>query len=189
MGQVSVGGVKTSMIDTQLWAPVAYGPHGNAHILNTPVFILAWDLIGREGKFRKFDWTLKLDVDAVIVVQRMKSVLMSHAPDQEVVLWNTPQDAVGNLLHGPVEVLSQAAVEAYFIGQEKCKQNVNYAKEGEDYYLGFCMKYLKVQGVYEARLLQDAYMWGKRHVDCNTQHAVFHPVKNAGELSACVNLI
>merc|ERR1711979_149297 len=46
-----------------------------------------------------------------------------------------------------------------------------------------------VRGEYADLLLQDAYMWGQRHVDCNTQHAVYHPVKTVRELQQCVNLI
>lgn len=180
---------QVSQIRAWLWSSVAHGPHGTAHVLNTAVFIKAWHLICSEGLYKKYDWTLKLDVDALIVVPRVRSILVNHDARQAIVMWNAAHDAVGNFLHGPVEALSRAAVESYSRGAQYCAQHVDYEREGEDYFLGVCLRELKVQGVYEPMLLHDAYMKGQRYVNCNTQHAVFHPLKSPEELQSCVNVV
>mmetsp|Transcript_82343 Transcript_82343/g.191203 ORF Transcript_82343/g.191203 Transcript_82343/m.191203 type:complete len:696 (+) Transcript_82343:76-2163(+) len=181
--------IPVSVIQAQLWAAIGYGPHGHPHALNTPVFIKAWNLIVKEGYHKKYDWTAKLDVDAIIIVPRMRVLLGNLHAQQAVYLLNAAVDAVGNFLHGPVEVLSREAVEVYGRGADRCKRHVDYSREGEDYYLNFCLKFLNVLGVQEMRLLQDAYAWGQKHVSCNTQQAVFHPVKSVEEVVACVNQI
>merc|ERR1719323_830514 len=181
--------IPVSIIHADLWSKIGYGAHGHAHALNTPVFIKPWGLIVREGHYKKYRWTVKLDVDAVLVVPRLRALLRSKPSDRPVYLLNAPDDQVGNFLHGPVEVLNELAVEAYRKGAARCRDHVDYSREGEDYFLNFCLKYLGVAGVREMRLLQDAYMWGQKHVTCNTGHAVFHPTKSVEEVAACVSRI
>lgn len=182
-----------SVINGSLWVPLSRGPHGHLHALNTPVFQAAWELIFKDGAYKRFDWTLKLDVDAVIIAPRVR-LLLRDRPRRDgkyepMYLLNAGQDALGNLLHGPVEVLSSAAMAIFENGAQRCRNEVDRTKEGEDWYLNMCLQLLKVPGVQELRLLQDAYMWGKTHVDCNSDHAVFHPVKSTGEWVACVQQI
>jgi len=90
------------------------------------------------------------------------------------------------LLHGPAEVLSTSAMNRFKVGIGQCRELMNSSQMGEDLWLNKCLQLLKVPGVQELRLLQDAYMWGKTHVDCQTDQAVFHPLKTAQEWSRCV---
>mmetsp|Transcript_34995 Transcript_34995/g.81177 ORF Transcript_34995/g.81177 Transcript_34995/m.81177 type:complete len:682 (+) Transcript_34995:81-2126(+) len=188
--EVMASQVRVSMIQGMLWAKLTKGPEGAWHALNTPVFIKAWQVILSEGIYKRYDWTLKLDVDAVIVPPRVK-LLLKNRPRQgdryaPLYLLNTGVDATGNFLHGPVEVLSQAAVDAYGIGAQRCQTQVDYTNEGEDWYLNACLKLIGVPGVLEKKLLKDAYMWGKKKVTCNSKEAVFHPAKTTERWVSCV---
>lgn len=185
--------VQVSTIEGSIWVPVVYGSHGHPHVLNTPVFQKAWDVIFRDGTYQHYDWTLKLDVDAVIVPPRVRSLLWwrpKHDGQYDsAYLLDTGTDALGNLLHGPVEVLSATAMEVFRAGANRCRKDVDSSKWGEDFYLNSCLIFLGVPGVKELRLLKDAYMWGQKHVDCSSGEAVFHPLKTSEEWARCVQQI
>lgn len=191
--QVMASKVPVTTINAQLWAPMQPGSHGHMHALNTPVFIEAWESILNNGEYKSYDWTLKLDVDAVIVPTRVKALLVNrpkvNGGYSPMYLLNTGADDTGNFLHGPVEVLSKAAVDAYGAGKGQCKQQVDFSREGEDWFMNACMVMLKVPGVKELRLLQDAYIWGAREVECTSHHAVFHPAKTVSRWVRCVKQV
>jgi len=181
-------------IDGWTWMPARYGPHGHPHVLNTPVFQKAWDVIFAKGTYKYYDWTLKLDVDAVIVPPRVRNLLQwrpkdSHGRYKPMYILNAGSDDLGNLLHGPVEALSAAAVEAFAAGADRCRREINGTQSGEDFYVNRCMQLLKVPGVLDMRLLKDAYMWGQKHVECYSNEAVFHPLKSTWEWANCVKQI
>lgn len=175
----------------ETWAPARRGSDGRTHVQNTPVFQKAWEVLFHDGTFRQHDWTLKLDVDAVAIPQRVRVVLGGHKRDADgrykpLYIQNAATDAKGNLLHGPVEALSSAAVEIYALGANRCRSQVT-AKSApeEDLYLNNCLKLLGVPAYKDLRLLRDAYVFGKSHVDCSGGEAVFHPLRSAEEWSAC----
>jgi hypothetical protein len=182
--------IPVSVIQGSMWVPLTYGPHGHAHALNGQVFRRAWDLLFLDGAYEKYDWTIKLDVDAVIIPPRVRFLLRDRPKRDGVYepmyLLNAGQDAVGNLLHGPAEVLSTSAMKRFKVGIGQCRELLNSSQMGEDLWLNKCLQLLKVPGVQELRLLQDAYMWGKKHVECQTDQAVFHPLKTPQEWSRCV---
>jgi len=186
--------VQVLTIDGWIWVPVRYGPHGHPHVLNTPVFQKAWDVIFAKGTYKDYDWTLKLDVDAVIVPPRVRNVLRwrpkdSHGRYKPMYILNAGEDALGNLLHGPIEALSRAAIEAFASGADRCRREISSTQSGEDFYVNRCMQLLKVPGVQDMRLLKDAYMWGEKHVECSSNEAVFHPLKSTSEWANCVKQI
>lgn len=183
---------QVSIITTSMDPPFIRGKMGKLHALNTPIFTKAWDLILFDGRFRNYDWTVKLDVDAVMVAPRVRWILLPHLmPNAKIYMQNVgPEpDLTGNHLHGPLEVLSKAAVEAYGAGAQRCKLEDFSTEHGEDYYLNFCLLLLDVRGIVEPRLLQDAYQWGATAVDCTSEHACFHPVKTLVAWNSCVNQI
>jgi len=186
--------VQVFKIDGWIWTPLHYGPHGNPHVLNTRVFQKAWNVIFAKGTYKHYDWTLKLDVDAVIVPPRVRNVLRWRPKDSRgrykpLYILNAGTDAVGNLLHGPVEALSAAATEVFAAGADRCRKEINAAWSGEDFYVNRCMQLLKVPSVQDMSLLKDAYMWGQKHVECSSNEAVFHPLKTTWEWARCVNQI
>jgi len=195
------GRINVSVVDANLWVKLQQGPPGwdpsspwkgtQKHLVNAPVFVKVWDKIFRDGEFRKYDWTLKLDADAFIVPMRLRTLLAFYTqhPSSSLYLLNSARDMYGNFLHGPVEALTKAAMEVYKSGAEKCKKEVDTAGKGEDWYLGLCLQHLAVRGVKELRLLEDAYMWGSRHVSCDTPFATFHPLKSIDEWERCLKQV
>jgi len=186
--------INMSTISGDIWAPAARGPHGHKHVQNAPAFKNAWDAVFRDGNYRDFDWTLKLDVDAVVLPDRVRTLLSWHQRDQHgsfapLYLENTASDSLGNFLHGPIEALSFGAMQLYGKGRDHCVNQAGSNKWGEDFYLDKCLKLLKVPAFRELRLLKDAYMWGQRYIDCNTQEAVFHPLKSVDDYVRCLQQV
>jgi len=194
--------IPVSIVDVNLWVKLQPGPmywdaamnawvHGSKHLVNAPVFIDVWDKIFSDGEYTKYDWTIKLDVDAFPVPMRLKEVLRGYTqhPSQPMYMQNTAADVYGNFLHGPIEVLSKAAMDVYKKGVGSCKKDVVSSDKGEDWYLSLCLQYLKVPGVRELRLLSDAYMWQSKYVPCDTPFATFHPLKDRANWKRCLQQV
>eukprot|EP00413_Alexandrium_margalefii_P047694 CAMPEP_0204597770 /NCGR_PEP_ID=MMETSP0661-20131031/53976_1 /ASSEMBLY_ACC=CAM_ASM_000606 /TAXON_ID=109239 /ORGANISM="Alexandrium margalefi, Strain AMGDE01CS-322" /LENGTH=475 /DNA_ID=CAMNT_0051608469 /DNA_START=34 /DNA_END=1461 /DNA_ORIENTATION=+ len=196
------GRIRVSVVEANLWAQLKRGPPGwdpsspnpgrpAKHLVNAPIFVKVWDTIFSDGMFMDYDWTLKLDADTFIVPARLRTLLgfVTQLPSSPLYLQNTDADMYGNFLHGPVEALSKAAMEVYRTGAERCKKEVDYSDKGEDWYLGLCLQHLGVQGSKELRLLNDAYMWGSHHAECDAPFAAFHPFKSAEAWDRCLKQV
>merc|ERR1719166_870958 len=53
-------------------------------ILNTRIFMNAWDYLDRDGRFRNYDWVVKVDPDAVFFPSRLREHLDAKAPHKKV---------------------------------------------------------------------------------------------------------
>uniref|UniRef100_A0A7S0FZA1 Hexosyltransferase n=1 Tax=Pyrodinium bahamense TaxID=73915 RepID=A0A7S0FZA1_9DINO len=194
--------IPVSVVNISIWVKLQQSPpfwdpatnawkQGDKHLANAPVFVEAWDKIFSGGEYSKYDWTVKLDVDAFPVPQRIRAMLRDHTkhPSWNMYMQNTAADRYGNFLHGPIEVLSKAAMDAYSDGAGRCKREVYFRDKGEDWYLGLCLQHLGVPGVRELRLLDDAYMWNSAHVNCDTSFATYHPLKDLDSWNSCLQQV
>ncbi|CAE7377459.1 unnamed protein product [Symbiodinium natans] len=119
---------KVHVINKNLYVPMVRGPAGHdssspqtdpnsplyegkkaimKHLVNAPVFKDVWQSIFDIGAFGNFDYTCKLDVDAVIVPKRLSGMLSARPGDEEEYFLNAYHDMYGNFLHGPVELISK----------------------------------------------------------------------------------
>ncbi|CAE7753619.1 unnamed protein product [Symbiodinium pilosum] len=169
------------------------------HLANTPVFKEVWQTIFDLGNFEKYDYTCKLDIDAVIVPQRLSGMLASRPVRPEFFL-NSLHDMYGNFLHGPVELISKLGMYAYRDAKEQCFKKIDVQLYGEDFWANKCWSLLGIPVVktLEMPLLYDEYEWGKsafHHCDAlnpdpavfhqNQYFGVYHPRKNMEDWLAC----
>jgi hypothetical protein len=111
--------------------------------LNTQIFMEAWQLVLKDGRFRSHDWIVKVDVDAVFFPERLKDVLRDFWPGQNLYLNNCHKYGWDSM-YGSLEVVSRAALEMYLAGWKKCKAGLKWHGWGEDLFLKSCLNMLGV---------------------------------------------
>lgn len=159
--------------------------------LNSLVFIAVWRKVIEERRHHKHDWLVKVDPDAVFFSDRLREVLVDHK-------------GVGYVsnckygLHGPIEVLSRAAVHTlekdyersrHGSRPERCVRGVDITVWGEDYFLDQCLK-----GVHGVSHSLDDRLMCESHCDCPdwywckhaTKWVTFHPFKRVDWYRQCM---
>lgn len=146
------------------------------HILNTEVFVKAFEAVRRDEKFKASDWVVKVDPDAVFFPQRLKQHILKVAPARGGALYFINCKASFGLF-GALEVFSKRAMETYSDGVHHCKAKLDWKEWGEDLWMRRCMDLLQVQQVKDFELLSDAYCGGEQPSPCASHRVAFHPFK------------
>jgi hypothetical protein len=182
-------GVTTLKVDSDLKA--VYG--GEFYTaLNTWIFLKVWDKVIDDGTYADYDWTVKVDPDAVFFPSRLRASLVAHNE-----LENPGGVYINNCkygLHGPIEVFSANAVKAFARGRFECVQHIDTdcdggpCEWGEDLFLDECLhKVLNVtRDDIMDLMIETACDPPGGEVDCKTgRAAVYHPFKSTDEWSSC----
>mmetsp|Transcript_27883 Transcript_27883/g.88182 ORF Transcript_27883/g.88182 Transcript_27883/m.88182 type:complete len:633 (-) Transcript_27883:144-2042(-) len=155
--------------------------------LNTPVFVAVWRKIQYTGRYKYHDWVIKVDPDTVFLPTRLRRALADgEFREAEInngaIIYNC-----GYALHGPIEVVSQRAMDVFTSNMAQCS-----TKPQEDFFLSDCTRSLGVQAHFRADCLadrgcqlednsaKDPNWW-----QCQSGHAAFHPFKTSEELEGC----
>jgi hypothetical protein len=228
----AVDGMKDNfgIVDTDLFVKQVQGPRGfdpsspqtlqgsgqflhasAKHLANTPVFQKVWDKVFELGRWQDYEWTIKLDVDAVPLPVRLHNYLKKRPqrtlawdpkiPGEELpykaeYLFNARHDMYGNFLHGPAEAVSRGAMQMFRRGRGRCKKAIPPMEFGEDFYLNKCLELLGIPSVKAAEvpLLYDTYEWGEvAQTGCSAQKVngklqnfgVYHAHKNITDWLDC----
>jgi hypothetical protein len=172
------------------------GEFGTA--LNKDIFAIVWKKVFDDGKYRNFDWTVKVDPDAVFFAERLKTSLYQHPIVQGgLYIVNCPMG-----LHGPLEVFSQEAVTSLVQRWDECEGHFNQmcsgdCQWGEDMWVDQCLsKVLNVRCEHDNRLLIEDHCdppagW----LDCpatlrladGSQPVSLHPFKTQERYEQCYN--
>lgn len=152
---------------------------------NAKLFMKAWDTIIANGRFRDFDWTIKVDPDAVLIAWRVRDHMRAHVGESVYVVNcnKFPSSPNFPMMFGAVEVFSAAAMNAYAAGSWKCGQQLPWGSWGEDYYMTHCMDFLGVGRIGDFAILGDNMCTGANCAD--TFVASFHPFKDIGSWFQC----
>jgi hypothetical protein len=187
----TVGGVKVSLLDMDMHVP--RGGKWNTY-LNTPMFKMVWGLIVADGRWRQHDWIVKADPDCVFIPERLRDVV-SSAEYAAVNRAGSRGAFLNNCflgLHGPLEVVSRAAMYAYH-RQTSNPDAPCSSDEREDVYLMECLLAAGVEQKEDERVLAERDCNREGHAqspdwqNCTGTEAAFHPFKTVMELSACLN--
>jgi len=183
-------GVATSVVPDSLKCPV----HEIAW--NTGIFLAVWSKVIAQAWYRQWDWTVKVDPDAVFFPDRLQRILLDHIG---VGYLNNCQYG----LHGPIEVLARSAMDVLAKDfarspsgkrpqtcMERYPQSiVGDAQWGEDMFLDICLRtVLNVRADLDSRLICEA------HCDCpdwywchnGTSRVTYHPFKDVDMFRQCV---
>lgn len=174
-------------IETIVFSPAPVGISKDGTAANALLFMRAWEVIKLATPYEQYDWTLKVDPDAVLLPDRLRMHLAPLRPDDQVYVKNCnkwPEREGWPMMFGSIEIFSSAAVTAYLKGQDACKKNLPWDSWGEDYFMNQCLgKILKVRHIEDGSVLSDKLC---KHVDCNDPWAaVFHPFKDRVSWMEC----
>jgi len=181
---------RTGVINGSLDAKVG-GKYGTA--LNTDVFVRFWNKVSKDPKAWKANWIVKLDPDTLFLPGRFRALVSSeplngHEPEHG---WWLNNCHLG--MHGPIEVLSRAALATYSKGWESCVNGSAGEHGQEDVYLRVCLNELGVQQVDAFNLLYEAKLacqerpasWNPYRPPCFAAQVAFHPFKSITSYMHC----
>jgi hypothetical protein len=172
--------VTSRVVEGSLQCPV--GGKFNT-VLNSGIFARTWKQVMSDSQYLKFDWTVKVDADAVFLPQRLRERLRlrkAHSADR--VYFNNCKDG----LHGPVEIISRAGMKVYSKSVGRCisKLTWEFDEYGEDVFLRHCLGLLQVNRVDDFALLAETF--GGAIPQCTSGAVTFHPLKTVDEYSNCL---
>jgi hypothetical protein len=140
--------------------------------------------------YLEHDWTVKVDPDAVFAPARLRGILQSYKEVGNGVYLNNCKYG----LHGPVEVLSRRAVQAWSQGWPWCQSHFRERCHGdclwgEDMFMDQCLS--KVLGVTRQN---DFRLLVEDHCDApsgwqsctDSSKAAFHPFKTLSGYQQCL---
>lgn len=153
-------------------------------VMNTPIFLHVWKRLIIAGRFRQYEWTVKADPDAVFFPQRLRHILEGTDQAKATVGKGIFLNNCGFGLHGPLEVVSNRALEAYGEGHSGCKRPPQ-----EDVYLQQCLIQLGVTQVNHFNLLAEDHCAFKEWEECKSGHVAFHPFKKVEEYERCLDVV
>jgi len=153
--------------------------------LNTDVFLRAWQKVFISRMFEHFEWTVKVDPDAVFVPVALQNRLstIQLGPNPRVYVRNCEKF---HSMQGPLEILSRGAVQTFSSSVDRCKQGVDRTQVGEDGFLQKCLDLIGIQSHDDWTMLNDKYCGMAPRPCTNTWNVAFHPFKRLGDYFSCM---
>jgi len=179
-------GTKT-LVKTRVIEKVEVGVSQDGTAGNAKLFMAFWDSIIAGKRFRDYDWTLKVDADAVLIAWRMRDHMRPHIGESVYVVNCNKYPSSPNfpMMYGSVEIFSSAAMIAYAEGSWKCGQDLPWGGWGEDYYMTHCLDYLGVGRISDFSVVGDGVCTGANCADGS--FGSFHPFKTPEDWVGCWN--
>mmetsp|Transcript_58627 Transcript_58627/g.116286 ORF Transcript_58627/g.116286 Transcript_58627/m.116286 type:complete len:565 (-) Transcript_58627:52-1746(-) len=159
------------------------GPYNTA--LNSEIFWRVWVKVFELKRFVEYDWSVKMDPDAVWLPNRLRTHVANRQPASPVYLNNCDEG-----LHGPIEVISNGGMKSFDLGKQLCHRLLirEWMTYGEDVWVRRCMGLLSVARVDDDMLLREkACNPYKDPMPCNAQVVAFHPLKSPVKYFACLD--
>lgn len=158
-------------------------------LTNIDVFIDVWNHVEKAGRLWKYDWTVKVDPDCLIVPERLRWHLGAlNAPvKQPVYVKNNALNAsIGNSgFLGAVEVFSREALELYFDWWPMCQKTIG-VNGGEDGFMKGCMDAMGVGYVVDGGMFKPD---NDPRVCKDGTKAAYHPLKIQENFQCCVDIV
>lgn len=158
-------------------------------VVNTDIFIKIWNQVKADGQYADYDWTVKVDADAVFFPDRLKAHLSGlHPPAHKAVYLHNINFRFGFM--GALEILSKLAVDSFLQNIVECSNHLGH-NGGEDFFTMQCLDAIGVGHMTDNALLNDKYTqqhgWNLFDVDpCLEDTAVaFHPYKAINSWFGC----
>lgn len=152
---------------------------------NSQLFMLAWNAILKHTTILKFDWAIKADPDAVVLVDRLRDHLRPVTGSTHFVrnCNEHPNNPEYPMMYGSLEAISQGGLGLYRDGIDRCVAELAWEDWGEDVFMAKCLDFLGAVPVDDFSLSSDGVCLG---VDCHdTKAAAFHPFKSADDWRDC----
>jgi hypothetical protein len=152
---------------------------------NTQLFVNAWESLQTRTAYSRYDWTIKVDPDAVLVPARLRRHLRQWTGRTGYIrnCNKFPDSDDFPMMYGSLEIFSNSALQAYFKGRAQCVRELPWKDWGEDFFMGRCLTLLKVEPLDDFKVVSDGVCEG---VDCTDSNAAaFHPFKSKESWLRC----
>jgi len=163
--------------------------------LNSDIFVRVWEKVFSLRSFQSYEWTVKVDPDAVFLPDRLRQHVSRYLylsrtspalyPGDRVFL-NNCKDG----LHGPIEVVSRGGMEVFSEGIHRCRRHLQheFATYGEDVFLRHCLKLLEVSRGDDFGLLTEVACdpFPSQPMPCISGKVSFHPLKSPEAYFECL---
>lgn len=167
------------------------GPMATSSWVNTETFFRVWQLVRESERYRESDWTIKVDPDTVFMPKLLRHHLAERGFSKggtkgaRIYLVNCPNVDAG--FYGSLEVMSQAAVDAYVYTMDSCRSTLDYSGWGEDLFAQRCMDAAGARGVGDFSLILDGNCHGAGMPPrCAPGFPAYHPYKSADAWMDCM---
>jgi len=152
---------------------------------NAKLFMAVWDAIIALGRFANYDWTLKVDPDAVILPWRVREHMAPHVGEKVYVVNcnKFPDSPNFPMMYGSLEIFSGPAMLVYAEKSWSCGKELPWADWGEDYFMTKCMDYIGVGRIADFGVIGDDVCTGANCQDTYT--GAFHPFKDVDSWHEC----
>lgn len=183
--QVVEGALESAVVDSDLKCEMG-GEFGTA--LNTEIFFKVWDKVYEDKRYLFHEWIVKVDPDSAFFVDRLRVTVAYYHDIKGGIYFNNCKFG----MHGPIEVFSQNAVEAWRKGRHHCVQHFNTLCSGpclwgEDMFIDQClMKVLEVKRVNDWNLISEAHCDSSDWPECRNGRICFHPFKDLVSYKRCM---
>lgn len=187
-GEVKLGPLRTQALAAPTAVPGDPSQQSGAGSswLNAGLFAQAWAAVEASGRYRRHNWIVKVDPDAVFFPERLRASLAERHPQKpgKLLLLNCNEGdgRASHRLLGAVEVLSREAVQAYFSDGQRCRQELQWTEWGEDYFMQECMSLLGVPSEQDSGLLSDERC---DSAPCSEKRVAYHDYKSEESWFAC----
>jgi len=167
-------------------AAVGWSKDGTAG--NALLFMHVWDKIAADGRYNYFDFTVKVDPDAVLLPDRLRNQVRPHVWQnvffRNCNAWPGPDFP---MMYGALEIISKVGLQTYFNGKGRCDSSLPFSSLGEDLYLNRCLLMLGVAPVDNFGIISDGNCARGKFVPycSNGYSAAFHPLKSRGAWDFC----
>jgi len=147
--------------------------------LNTRAFIQAWRMLIKSNVLWGYDWSVKVDPDAIFFPNRLRDHVRPHN-GKEVYVANCNNE--GPKLYGAVEVFSKQAMRTYEKHVEECMK-LNWHIWGEDFYMQTCLNMVHVGQIQDYNLVGDQRCVAAACTDAS--RVAYHPYKDPSSYWQC----
>jgi len=146
------------------------------------VYAKAWKAVLGKSAFRDFDWVLKLDVNVVVVPERLRYALHSLCL-HETCGGKKMVHNFGGDLSPEVEALSVDAASTLATRLPDCMKEGGWDKQPENRWLSSCVSTLGISTVRSSLLLSSGHKVQPR--PCDTLHGAFGLIEDIGSFELC----
>lgn len=178
-------GGRIGEVNTLIFEGAEVGVSKDGTAGNTELFVKSWDAILERTLVLEFDWTIKVDPDAVVLADRLRDHLKDKTGSTVFVRnCNAQPDSPDfPMMFGSLEAISREALQTYKDAGHRCMNELNWKSWGEDYFLGKCLPHLGVSPADDFSIVSDGVC---TKVDCwDGSAAAFHPFKGVDEWMGC----
>jgi hypothetical protein len=154
---------------------------------NAKLFINCWNSLLDDGRWKNYAWIIKVDPDAVIVPDRVRTHLRPHVMENVYVVNcnKFPNSPNFPMMYGSVEIYSYRAIETYARNFGSCLKDMGMMlpQWGEDYFMTHCLDHIGVGRISDFVSVGDNVCTGGSCSDA--AFSAFHPFKTVDSWQQC----